>query len=85
MEELTSRTLQRAQWLTFLAGTEELWEAFRKGELTGLAPYLRKGIVMTRGRLSKGMYKVFRVLELMVLMPNSDLAQLMILAHWEDH
>ena len=29
MEEPTSRTLQRAQWLTFLAGLEESREAFR--------------------------------------------------------
>ena len=43
MEEPTSRTLQRAEWLTFLAGSEESREAFRKGELTGTSTLPEEG------------------------------------------
>ena len=45
----------------FLSAMYETWEDKQLRKLTGLAPFVKGGLVVTRGRLGKGLMKVLGV------------------------
>ena len=63
----------------FLAAMKETQEDINKDKLTGLAPFVKGGLVVTRGRLGKGLFRVLGVSELPIIVARLPLA------HKEDH
>lgn len=85
----TATHLNMLRYLMFLSLMEETRKAVENEELTGMVPFCLKelkGITVTQGRLSKGIFKVLGVRKLPILMSSSPLSRLlMIQAHQEDH
>ena len=85
-EEPNTKYLELAEKLIFVVGSSATDAAVKKGLVDGLSPMWTKGRWVTRGRLGKGVFKVLGVSELVILLPDSRLATLLMQqAHKEDH
>jgi hypothetical protein len=73
----------KAEKLIMKHGMIKTAEAYQHGQLTSLLPFIRDGIIYTRGRLGeKTMEAILGVPELPILMPKSRVAELVM---WRAH
>ena len=85
-DDLDVVDIKVARLIQFAVAMPPTIEALNAGKLTSLRPFLRHGIVYTRGRLGGSMLSILGVHELPIIMRDSRLATLILTqAHYEDH
>ena len=85
-DDLDVVDIKVARLIQFAVAMPPTIEALNAGKLTSLRPFLRHGIVYTRGRLGGSMLSILGVHELPIIMRDTRLATLILTqAHYEDH
>ena len=84
--EPSSESITQARHLLEIVYGQDTASEVLSGKLVGLAPKLSKGRFVTRGRFGSGLANVLGLVELPILLPDSQLAYLiMVQAHLETH
>ena len=74
-EPLTAKDIQTARIAQFIISMGPSFEAFNKGRLDSLRPFVSKGILYVRGRLrTQSMWEMLGIGELPVLVQGSPLS-----------